>query len=612
MSKHGTESGGTLRLGWWAAMVCASMFVLLVGPASRSLAQPTLKEVLEHGKPKDTQGDEATKSEPKAPVDELNRGAPRTSIEGFLVASRAGDWERAAKYLDLRQLPQREVEQKGPRLAKQLKIVLDRSLWIDLDALSDLSEGYTTDGLPLGRDLVGQIETPDGGTVQVLMQRVPRGDGVSIWKISSATVARIPRLWEYFGSSPMWEWFPPALLDTKVAGLSLAAWIVLMVIIGVSALAGFLATGAMLLVLSRWSSRFGGLLHRFVTGPVRLMIAVLVFSAIRGEFSTSLAFQGIFGALENTLLILSVAWILLRLVDVGGQAMADRLLRRGQVQGIALIPGAARGAKVVLVACAGVFMMQTFGYEVTALMAGLGIGGVAIALAAQRSLENLIGGVTIYADQPLRVGDFCRFGDRVGTIEAVGLRSTRVRTLDRTIVSIPNADFSDRELENFSVRDKIWFHPRIGLRYETSPDQIRYILVEVRKMLYAHPRVDPDPARIRFVGFGAYSLDLEIFAYVKTTDYGEYLEVAEDLNLRIMDIVAEAGSSFAFPSQTTYVENGAGLNEERARRAEGRVHEWRERNELFLPGFPRAKIQELENSLDYPPNGSPRAGSGHS
>jgi MscS family membrane protein len=611
MTTDRTESGGTLRLGSWAAIACASMFVLLAGPASRSLAQPTLKEVLEQ-RTKEAPGPAPTKSEPKAPVDEFDRGAPQTSIEGFLAASRDGDYERAAQYLDLRQLPKREVEQKGPLLAKQLKIVLDRSLWVDVDALSDLPEGYTNDGLPSNRDLVGQIKTPDGGTVEILMQRVPRGDGVSIWKISSATVARIPRLWDYFGSSPMWEWFPPALLDTKVVGLSLAGWIVLVAIVGISALAGFVATWTILFVLKRWRSRFGRLLNRFVTGPFRLMIAVLVFSGIREQFSASLALQAVLGALENTLLILSVAWTLLRLVDVSGQAVRERLLRRGQTQGIALIPGAARGAKVVLVACAVVFMMQTFGYEVTALMAGLGIGGVAVALAAQRSLENLIGGVTIYADQPLRVGDFCRFGDRVGTVEAVGLRSTRVRTLDRTIVSIPNADFSDRELENYSARDKIWFHPRIGLRYETSPDQIRYILVEVRKMLYSHPRVDPDPARVRFVSFGAYSLDLDIFAYVKTTDYGEYLEIAEDLNLRIMDIVAEAGSSFAFPSQTTYVENGVGLNEGRARQAEGRVHEWRQRNELFLPGFPSARIQELENSLDYPPNGSPRAGRGPS
>jgi len=586
-------------------MACASIFALLVGPTSRSLAQPTVKDVLEHGAKHEPAG--ALKAEkPGGPVDEFGRGTPRTSMEGFLAANRAGDYERAAEYLDLRRLPEGKAQQEGPILARQLSYVLASSLWIDLDEVSDAPEGRTKDGLPSNRDLIGRIETPEG-TVQILMQRVPRGDGVSIWKISSATVHQIPTLWEHSRPGPWVEWAPSILLDNKVAGLALVGWILLIGITGLSVSAGFLATWIILGILRRWRSRFGGLLNRFVTGPFRLMIGVLVFSGIRQEFRASLALQGILTALESTLVILAVAWILLRLVDVAGQTIADRLLRRGQVQGIALIPGAARGVKIVIIGLTIIFMMNAFGYQITALMAGLGIGGIAVALAAQKSLENLIGGITIYADHPLRVGDFCRFGDRVGTVEEVGLRSTRVRTLDRTLVSIPNADFSNFQLENFSVRDKIWFHPRIGLRYETSPDQIRYILVEVRKMLYSHPKVDPDPARIRFVNFGAYSLDLEIFAYVKTNDYGEYLEVAEDLNLRIMEIVAEAGSSFAFPSQTTYIENGTGLNETRARQAESRVEQWRQSKELYLPGFPQTKIHELKNTLDYPPNGSPQA-----
>jgi MscS family membrane protein len=590
---------------WWSAVItCASIFVLLVAPASRSLAQPTFKDVVESRAKQEPEG--APKAErPKGPVDEFDRGTPRTSMEGFLAATRSGDYERAANYLDLQRLPEGKAQQEGPILAQQLNFVLASSLWIDLDELSDLPEGRTKDGLPPNRDLIGRIETPEG-TVQILMQRVPRGDGVSIWKISSATVHQIPTLWEHFGPGPWMEWAPSVLVNHKVGGLALVGWILIIAIAGLSLFAGFLATWIILGILRRWRSRFGDLLNRFVAGPFRLMIGVLVFSGIRQQFRASLALQGVLTALESTLVILAVAWILLRLVDVAGRTIADRLLRRGQVQGIALIPGSARGVKIVIVAFTSIFMMHAFGYEITALMAGLGIGGIAVALAAQKSIENLIGGVTIYADRPLRVGDFCRFGERVGTVEEIGLRSTRVRTLDRTLVSIPNADFSGLQLENFSVRDKIWFHPRIGLRYETSPDQIRYILVEIRKMLYAHPKVDADPARIRFVNFGAYSLDLDIFAYVKTTDYGEYLEVAEDLNLRIMEIVAEAGSCFAFPSQTTYIESGTGLNETRARQAESQVDQWRQREELYLPGFPQAKIHELRNTLDYPPNGSPQ------
>jgi len=202
------------------------------------------------------------------------------------------------------------------------------------------------------------------------------------------------------------------------------------------------------------------------------------------------------------------------------------------------------------------------------------------------------------------VGEFCRFGGTLGTVEEVGLRSTRVRTLDRTVVTIPNAEFSNFQIEHFARRDRFWYHPTLSLRCETTPEQIRDVLVEVRRMLYAHPKVDSASARIRFVGFGSSSLDLEVFSYVTVTDANEYLEIAEDLNLRIMDIVAAAGSDFAFPSQTTYIEEGRRLDPDRARAAEARVKAWRERGELYLPRLPPEKIAEIDNTLQYPADGS--------
>ena len=311
--------------------------------------------------------------------------------------------------------------------------------------------------------------------------------------------------------------------------------------------------------------------------------------------------------MESVLLIVAGTWLALRVIDLVAEVLRDVALRRGRTAAVPLLKPGRNIGKAITVCVALITMLGTFGLNVSALVTGLGIGGIAVALAARKSIENFFGGIMLFADQPVRVGDFCRFSDKIGTVEEIGLRSTQVRTLDRTVVSVPNGEFASLQLDNFSKRDKIWYHPRLGLRYETTPDQIRYILVELRKMLYAHPKVDPEPARIRFVNFGAFSLDLDIFAYVQVTDYGEFLEVAEDLNLRIMDIVERAGSGFAFPSQTTYLEQGTGLNAEVARKAEQQVREWRERDTLYIPGFPREKIHELHNTLDYPPQGSPMA-----
>jgi len=574
------------------AVVCVILGATLVSPA--------------HAEPTPTPAVSETPAIPTV-ADDYDRGAPRTSMEGYLLAARAGDYERAAEYLDLRRLPSKVRDARGPQLARELKVVLDRTLWVDLDALSPDPGGAQKDGLPAGRDLVGRIDTKRG-PVDVLLERVPREDGVRIWKVSAKTVDRIPTLFDEFGYGRLGTILPGFFFSVHFLEVQLWQWLGLLALILVSYLVALLTAGLAGKILAAVVRRTGTAVDdRAVVlagGPLRLLIAVLVFSAGKLPLGLALPVRQTLSAAESALLIVAFAWLTLRSADLITEVMRDRLVRRGHSNATSLLPPGRKTLKVVIVGVAFIAMLDSFGFNVTALIAGLGVGGIAVALAAQKSLENLLGGVNLYVDQPVRIGDFCRFGDKIGTIEDIGLRSTRVRSLDRTLVAIPNAEFSNLQIENFAKRDKIWYHPRIGLRYETTPDQIRYILVEIRKMLYAHPRVDPDPARIRFVQFGAYSLDLDIFAYVSTADYGEFLEVAEDLNLRIMDIVEKAGSGFAFPSQTTYVESGEGLNGELARAAEEEVRRWREQNQLCLPGFPPAAIAELRGSLDYPPKGS--------
>jgi MscS family membrane protein len=207
----------------------------------------------------------------------------------------------------------------------------------------------------------------------------------------------------------------------------------------------------------------------------------------------------------------------------------------------------------------------------------------------------------------VKVGDFVGFGDKVGTIEEIGLRGTRIRTLDRSVITVSNAEFANMHLENYSVRDRFWYHPRLKLRYETTPEQIRYVLVEVRKMLYAHPKVLPDPLWVRFVGMKDYSLDIDVFAYIGVTDFNESLEVAEDLNLRIMDIVTAAGTDFSIPAQIQFEAPAKPMDGEKSKTVEKQVGEWRTQQALYLPNFPREKVAELKGSLDYPPTGSPGA-----
>jgi MscS family membrane protein len=593
MMKHFVDGGS-----WWAA-ACSLAALGTLAVAGSVTAQPSLLEL------KGTQAvqEQDAMPPPDAPRDELKRGTPRSAVEGFYAATKKGDYARAAEYLDLRRLPEADRE-KGPNFARALRIVLDRTLWLDLESLSNAPEGYQNDGLPAYRERLGTLDLPTGRTVDVLLQRVPREDGVLIWKFSSATVHEMPALWDAFGYGPLAELLPLFFFDIEFAGFRLWQGAVLLAVLPLAVLAAVLLTAPVPLLLRVLGPERAAKFRPFVRGPLRLLVVAALSSLVSEPLRLGVYAQAVVAALADGMVIISAAWIALDLVNVGGAALMDRLTRTGQAAAIPLLPPASRVVKGLVFFIAGVQMLHNFGFNVTALLAGLGVGGIAVALAAQKTVENLIGGVTLFANQPVRVGDFCRFGDMVGTVEELGLYSTRVRTLERTVVTIPNAQFSTLQLDNYAKRDRFWYHPTIGLRYETTPDQIRYILVETRKLLYAHPRVDHDPARVRFTGFAAYALNLEIFAYVHAADFGEFLEVAEDLNLRIMDVVAAAGSGFAFPSQTTYLESGTGLDAERARTAEQAVRGWRERHELCLPAFPQRRIDEIDDTLEYPPAGS--------
>jgi MscS family membrane protein len=246
-------------------------------------------------------------------------------------------------------------------------------------------------------------------------------------------------------------------------------------------------------------------------------------------------------------------------------------------------------------------ILAILGFNLTTLLAGLGIGGIAIAFAAQKTLENLFGGISVLADEVIRVGDYCKLGDRAGTVEDISLRSTRIRTVERTELSIPNGALATMNVENFSRRDKILFNPSIRVRSETSPDQLRYLLAEIRRMLYEHAMVETQSARIRLASCEPGALVLEVFSYILTRDYAESTGICEDLLLRIIEIVSRSGTTLAFSSQTLYLGRDPGLDREKTAAAEQAVHQWRDQHELPFPDFTPEEKASFRGSIAYPP-----------
>ncbi len=511
---------------------------------------PTLKEIVEKGDVEKIV--EKTDTKPtKGPLDEYGRTTPRSSTLGLANALSAYDFDTAVHYMDLRNLPFSVEEADGPDLARKLLIVADRSMVVDYEAISDDPDGHLDDGLPNYRDRITTIKTSEG-LVDILMQKVPRGDGVFIWKLSNATVAKIPMLDKEFGYGAIGDKLSLIFPHYTVMGLELWQWAMSLVLLLAGFLFAYVITWLLFKLITLYRKERLERAERFVNGPLRILIMVLFFRSTFDLIAPSLMARALFEA--STFLIIAVVWVLLGFVDLIMYRIAERMKRQGHADAVMLLRPATTLIKLTLIFIGVVSWLDNIGYEVTTLLAGLGVGGIAIAFAAQRTIENLIGSITIYSSQPVHVGDFCKFGNTLGVVEEIGLRATQLRTLERSVVHIPNAKFSTDIIENLTQRDKILYRTRLRLSLQTTASEMRDVLKGIRELIEKHESIDEESSRVRFLEFGEYAQEIELYVYIKTVDFAEYLEHREDINLSIKDIIETAGTQLVVPVNTTYFE----------------------------------------------------------
>jgi MscS family membrane protein len=242
---------------------------------------------------------------------------------------------------------------------------------------------------------------------------------------------------------------------------------------------------------------------------------------------------------------------------------------------------------------------SSLGVPIEAVVASFGVGGFAFAIAARPTLENLIAGVTLYLDKPVRIGDWCQFGDTFGAVEEIGLRSTRIRRLEGTLLTVPNAQFADYQLVNFSNMNSIRFRATFGLHQETRPEPLRFVLAKLREIFTAHPQLSAP--RVRLTGVDEQALTVEMVAMVETTVWAEFFGIREDLYLRVLELLEQAGVRLSVPMQQTYFARDPGIDDPRAAVAAEQVKTWRENGELPFPDMASDQMDALHGTLDYPP-----------
>ncbi len=484
--------------------------------------------------------------------DPYHRETPRGTFIGFAQAASRSNWAEAVEFLQFRGNPVPAARQ---TLARQLEAVLNHAFSGDFQALSASAVGNVADGLPPDLERAGQIVVGDERVDVVLVRETPE-EGPPIWRFSTQTLRDVPRLYHEL-NVPEIEESLPEVLKKPVGSLKLWQLIGFLGLVPLFfVVAWFGLTVAMKPLWRRLEKRGrqGDLREAMKTArtPVALLVALVLHKLFVPYLSLPLLFRYRYGQWFTVSLVAASAWLLLRLIDAFSGTARERFTAAGSsaVPTITLGRRILKGTVLLFALLAG---LSGLGVNLTAAVAGLGIGGVALAFAARTSIENIFGGFTVLGDKILRVGDACRIGTFTGTVEDITLFATRVRTETRTVVSIPNGTLLTREIENLSSRDRFLFSHVLGLRYETSPAQLKTVLESLRKVLADHPRVAPEDARARFLRFGASSLDVEIRAYVLASDWAGFLEVQEELLFQVLDAVAAAGASLAFPSQTLYL-----------------------------------------------------------
>jgi MscS family membrane protein len=350
---------------------------------------------------------------------------------------------------------------------------------------------------------------------------------------------------------------PSALLSTGPYGLPWWQWLLLPVAV-VSAwmlgsLLGRVTSRILKLLTVKTSVQWDDAVVSRLSGPLSLWWALLLAYLTLPWLGLAEPAELFVVRFLKAGFLVGLFWVLSRSADIGGGILLRSPWATEHPASVSLIPLGTRVLKIAVLAIGMVTLLSQLGYPVASLLAGLGIGGLALALAAQKTVENLFGAFSIGADQPFREGDFVRIEDFVGTVEQIGLRSTRVRTLDRTIITIPNGKLADMRLETFSARDRIRLACTVGLVYQTSSAQMREVLEGFEAVLRSHPKIWPDAVVVRFKELAASSLDIEIMAWFQTPDWGEFQVIRQGVLLAFMEVVERAGTSFAYPTRTVHL-----------------------------------------------------------
>lgn len=478
--------------------------------------------------------------------------SPRACVLRFHDLARRGRWSEAARYLDV---PASQVTE-GPRLARALSEVIEYHFGWDLDGVSGESAGDIDDGLPPRVDELGEVPAGPGAFSAMRLQRREFVEGAR-WVFTRATVLRVDDWYDRLEGRWAREHLPRTLNARGPRSLRWWQWCALPLVFAAAMVFGR-ATAAVTRrtldrVVGRGAVAKGESVGTRAVGPVTLLVGALVLAPLVERLYLARDAEDFVLGTQRALASVALFWAFWRAAELFGHAADATSWAREHPASVTLVPLGVKVARVLGAAVAAVAALSSLGYPVASLLAGLGLGGLALALAAQKTGEHLFGTVAIGFDQPFRVGDWVKVDDQEGTVEAVGLRSTRIRTLDRTVISIPNGKLADMRTETVSARDRYRVHATLGLEHGTPPATLRAVISAIREALEAHPKIHAEAPWVFLRRVGESSLDVEVSAWFVVDDYEDFLALRSEVLMTLLDVVASKGARLAYPTRTVHL-----------------------------------------------------------
>lgn len=488
---------------------------------------------------------------PGPPPDPLGRSNPRSMMRELIRVLDREDYVSAVRYMQLT----KEQQRNSTEIARDLRELLNCCFDQPLATMSEDSAGSLDDGLPLDQERVGPLKIGNRRADIILVQ-VDRPDG-KIWLVSSMTLQQVPDLHGLISESRIERVMPQSLQRRSFLGLSVAHWIVwlgslLIPLFGFGIIASIISFVFGKTIRNPDKRDFVVQFAKRVKWPTVLIATIITHLALLPALGFPLHFRIINMRIGAVVLIVLTTWLLRRSITLICDRARVQLLRVDRRNSASMLLLGERLLKVLLVIAAVFAMLSAVGVNTKTALAGLGIGGIAVAFGAQKTIENLLGGILLVSDEAIAVGDLCSISNRMGFIEDITLRSVRMRTVEQTLLLIPAGMLSQENIENFRTRTKMPMTVTIRLQYTATQDQISAVRDGLRKILLDDARVEGSSMRVNLTDFGQWAIEMQIWAYLLTADVAKFNTIREDLLLRFMQVVENAGCKLALPSQVVY------------------------------------------------------------